>query len=1147
MPLHLHRAERTDRLADQLGELLALPPGDPFAQEVVVVPAKGVERWLTQRLSHRLGTGARGGDGVCAGVRFLNPHSLVAMLLGKDHDDPWQPDRMVWPLLETIDASLDEPWCATLAAHLGHRLDGLDGELRRSRRFSVARRLAGLFDSYAVQRPHLLADWREGRDTDGAGGTLDADLSWQAELWRHLLAHVGVEPPDVRHTSTLTRIATGDAELDLPDRLSLFGHTRLARTEVELLAALGDLRDVHLWLPQPSPVLWEALTGPQSGLAGAGPVPRAEDTSARLAHHPLLISLGRDARELPRTLAVAGRWSEEPAPAPAATPGTLLGWLQHDLRSDAEPDAATVRGRVVAADDATVQVHACHGAARQVDVLREVLVGLLAGDPTLEPRDILVMCPDIETYAPLVQAGFGLGEAADGAAHPAHRLRVLLADRAPSATNPVLAVAADLVRLAGGRVSATDLLGLLAHPPVQRRFALSTDDLDRVRGWIDRSGIRWGLDAGHRQAYAVRHVAQNTWRFGVDRVLAGAALPGDDRHRVGTALPLDDVDDLDLAGRFAELVDRVHRSVTELSEAEAVADWMQALADAVAGLTEVAPADAWQVAQFDRELARTLDAAGPGQLHLRLADVRVLLEQRLAGRPTRANFRTGTLTVCTMVPMRSVPHRVVCLLGLDDGTFPRSTATDGDDVLARRPLTGERDLRSEDRQLLLDAILAATERLVITYTGADPHTGAHQPPAVPLGEIIDALHATATFPDDDRTSHDAGPGPGEESDDATRPGPLVRRHPLQPFDARNFGAPAQPGEPPTEPFSFDRPALAGAQAARAPRVAARTLMEDPLPAHPPADLTLTDLQEFFASPARHFLRRRLDVALPLPTGRARDAIPITLDALERWGVGDRLLRGIRSGLSPDQAIQTEQLRGMLPPGELFGPAMREICTGVQGLLTATADLIREPERSLDVDIDLGGGRRLTGTVTGIHDAGVVSVTYSRLQGKQRLASWITLLSLTLGRPGTWTGYAVGRGRRDRVQVAQTGGLDDSALTHLIDLVEVYDRGQREPLPLPPATAAAYAVAWGNAAGPTDPALRWAAREVWETGDNPDLTGPGEQDQPEHVRVYGARAPVEVLLGRPRRAERWNDATTRLGQYALRVWQPLLRHERLVQR
>ncbi|WP_183093475.1 exodeoxyribonuclease V subunit gamma, partial [Nocardioides stalactiti] len=181
MALHLHRATRTDQLADQLGVLLATPLPDPFATEVVVVPAKGVERWLSQRLSHRLGTGARGGDGVCAGLEFLSPTSLFARVSDRPGDDPWAAAALTWPLLRTIDEVVGEPWAATLARHLGHDVAGDDGELRRGRRFATARRLAALFASYADQRPTLVADWAAGRDLDGAGEPVPADLAWQPQ------------------------------------------------------------------------------------------------------------------------------------------------------------------------------------------------------------------------------------------------------------------------------------------------------------------------------------------------------------------------------------------------------------------------------------------------------------------------------------------------------------------------------------------------------------------------------------------------------------------------------------------------------------------------------------------------------------------------------------------------------------------------------------------------------------------------------------------------------------------------------------------------------------------------------------------------------------------------------------------------------
>ena len=347
----------------------------------------------------------------------------------------------------------------------------------------------------------------------------------------------------------------------------------------------------------------------------------------------------------------------------------------------------------------------------------------LEDDPTLEPRDIVVMCPDIETYAPLIVAGFGLGETA-GDSHPAHRLRVRLADRSLTQTNPLLGVAAELLAIAGTRATASQVLNLAQAAPVRARFGFTDDDLDAITDWVRESNIRWGFDAQHREPYGLERFVHNTWRFGLDRILTGVAMSDDSQAWLGTALPLDDVgsNKVELAGRLAEFVDRLQRIVENLSGAKPLTEWLDALTEGVGLLTR--SDDAWQEAQLQREFADVLKQAGSrASTMLRLPDVRSLLTGHLAGRPTRANFRTGTLTVCTMVPMRSVPHRVVCLVGLDDGLFPRLNVPDGDDVLAREPMTGERDIRSEDRQLLLDAIGAATETLVITYTGADEHTG----------------------------------------------------------------------------------------------------------------------------------------------------------------------------------------------------------------------------------------------------------------------------------------------------------------------------------------------------------------------------------------------------------------------------------------
>lgn len=1101
MGLHLHRAERTDALVDGLGVLLAAPQADPFAQELVLVPARGVERWLSQRLSHTLGAGS-GGDGVCAGVQFRSPASLIAEVTGTADDDPWSPDAMSWPLLQVIDASLDESWGQTLATHLGHFHTGDDAQLRRGRRYAVARRLAALFASYARQRPDMLADWLDGGSGDGAGGQLDSDLAWQPPLWRALAAAVPADPPHLRHRQAVARLRDASAP-NLPDRLSLFGHTRLAVTDIELLGALATHHELHLWLPHPSDALWRALGG-VGGSGGA--VARTDDESRRSAAQPLLQTLGRDLRELQRALA-----GLECAPdgdeylGPAAESATLLGRLQADIAAN----AVRPEGRSVTPADRSVQVHACHGPARQVDVLREVLLGLLEDDPTLQPRDIVVMCPDIETYAPLIVAGFGLGELV-GEHHPAHQLRVQLADRALTQTNPLLGVAQELLGIADSRATASAVLNLAQAAPVRARFAFTDDECEDITSWVREANVRWSFDAAHRQSYGLGHVQHNTWRFGLDRVLTGVAMSEDSRAWLGTALPLDDVGSnrVDLAGRLAEFVARLQTAADALTGARPLTEWISALIDGVTALTRVSLDDGWQAGQLHRELSDVLAQAGShAGTVLQLSDVRALLAGHLAGRPTRANFRTGGLTVCTMVPMRSVPHRVVCLVGLDDGVFPRADHIDGDDVLARRPLTGERDIRSEDRQLLLDAVCAATETLVITYAGADESTGEVRPPAVPLAELLDALDATAGAPVRDH---------------------VVVRHPLQPFDIRNV----QPGElgVPGKPFTFDPTARTAAEAAAGKRTEPTDTFAVLLPPPAAGDVELDEVTRFFKDPVKGFFRA-LDYTLPWDVESVEDSMPVEIDSLQQWKVGDRMLTDMLSGMHPDDAANAEWRRGTLPPGRL---GMRTACD-IRDLARALAEAalghrVGDPG-AYDVDVDLGGGRRLTGTVAGVYGTRTVAVTYSRLAAKHVVAAWVPLLALAAQYPDTqWSALCIGRGvgRNHLRQRLWVPPPDPIAV--LADLVAIYDAGRREPLPLPLSTSYAWADARRTAEDPVD-----AARAAWGGmfGDHTDAA---------HIKVWGPNAPLEKLLDTPRPGEEYIGEGTRLGALAVRFWGPLLSAE-----
>ncbi|WP_166844959.1 exodeoxyribonuclease V subunit gamma [Isoptericola sp. BMS4] len=1137
--LHIHRSERADALVEPLAEVLAAPPEDPFAPDVVAVPTRGIERWLAQRLAHHLGAGD--GAGVCANVDFGSPARLVgsatAAVTGVEpDDDPWRRARLVWPVLETIDAALGEPWAAPLARYVGAE----DDVVRRSRRLALAQRVAGLFSSYAQQRPGLLVAWLDGGegapDDDGAGRPVPADLAWQPVLWRRVRDAIGAPSPPEVLGDAVTRLVDDPAAVDLPSRLSVFGPTRLPADQLAVLRALAAHREVHLWLPHPSPALWDSVAGGPAGVARRADVPL-------LARHPLLASTARDSVELQLRLAADGeaatgagtdvgvRTTHHPAADP---PATLLGALQRAVHADEPAPEPTDVGPT----DRSVQVHACHGRARQVDVLREVLTGLFAADPTLEPRDVIVMCPDVEAFAPLVTATFGA--APDGVpVHPGQRLRVSLADRGAGVVNPVLGVLATLLRLADGRVTASEVLDLAAAEPVRRRFRLSDDDLDRWRDWAVEVGVRWGEDGTRRARFGIdARVRQGTWDAALDRVLLGVAMAEEDSRFVGPALPLDDVGstDVDVAGRFAELVARLTDLLAGLDGPRPLGDWLDVLDRAVTLLTDPAPDDAWQTVQARRVLgdvrAAGASAGGPAGSDLRLEDVRALLGDRLAGRPTRAGFRTGALTVCSLEPMRAVPHRVVCLLGMDDGVFPRSASPDGDDLLARDACLGERDRRSEDRHIFLDALTAAREHLVVLHSGADERTGAARPPAVPVAELLDAL---------DRVGRTADGSPVREQ--------VVVRHPLQVVGERNFVAGALGG---TGPFSFDVAAFDGARAGRGERAEPGPLVAEPLAPRDDArpgvagapTVDLDDLVALLEHPARWFVTTTLAARIARDEDEVDDRLPLTMEPLAKWGAGDRILTALLAGTDPDLAFQAEWRRGQAPPRRLGFTALRDVVDRVRPVQAMTQNVTTGvgAARAVDVAATLPSGVVVAGTVPAVHDGRVVRAEYSKLGPKHRLRAWLQVLALAAspGPPpaGSWHAATVGRapGRSPRAAWSRIDAPDATEAARLLDdLVGLRAAAARAPLPVPPEAAHAYAVSRGGGTGDPGQAMS-EARYTWNGG--------FERADPYHVLCWGDGAALDAFAGVPDDDDRraFPDEPTRLGALARRVWDPLLAHE-----
>jgi exodeoxyribonuclease V gamma subunit len=1220
--LHVHHASRADRLVAALADVLLDPPEDPFAPELVAVHSQGQERWVAQQLALQLGTSPDGTDGVCANLRFPFPGRLVTDTIARaaGHDpsgDPWRSDRLVWSLLEVLRDEDDPTVLGPLAVHL-HDPDGSSAD----RRFAAVARVADLFDRYAVHRPAMVRAWAAGVDEDGLGEPLPTRAAWQATLWRRLRVFLDRPSPAERLLETIealragTDLAGDPLDLQLPTRLSLFGLTSLPATFVAVLDALATARtldaaagrDVHLFLLHPSPGLWRTVAAlpaaagdTSAGGVATAPLPRRDqDPTARLPRHPLVATWGRDAREMQLVVqrASAARFDAVPAPSPT-DPLTLLARLQHDIHEDrALPVPSTDHDRRPLLDpaDASVRFHRGHGRTRQVEVLRDVLLHLLADVPGLEPRDIVVMCPDIETFAPLIEAVFG----AHAAAADGPDLRVQLADRSLRRTNALLRVIAEVLDLADDRVTASAVLDLCGRGPVRMRFGFDEHELARLEMWLLDSGVRWGLDAEHRDAVGVPTDA-NTWQRGLDRLLVGVAVADEGLRTVGEVVPVDDVEggDVELAGRLAELVSRLRSILRQLRVARPIAEWRGTLLAAADALCVTTGDDAWQRAQLGRLLDEVVDAAttdrGVSEVALSLHEVRTLLQDRLRGGASRASHRTGDLTVCTLVPMRSVPHRAIVLLGMDDEVFPRRTTTDGDDLLALTPLVGDRDPRTEDRQLLLDALLAARERLVVISSGRDARTNDHVPPAVPIGELLDVIDRTV------RT------GLVEDGAEVRATAQLITIHPLQPFDPRRF----RPGALgiPEQPFGFDRLDLAAARIRSEEPGAPLPFLDTPLTPVDEDVLDLRDLVGFFRHPCRAVLRQRLQVGFGRDEQSLSDAMPVELEkGLDEWQVGDGLLRQLRAGADLDRAVAIERARGAIPPGELATDRLAEIRETLAFMTDEARSFgleLGSPTIGIPIDLSLPGGRRLVGAVEGVVEGGFapagvlatpagerldavrLAVSYSRLKPDHRLVAWIDLLALIAHDPTRrWAAVTIGRARRrmtrnkrevpvSRSLLAPRGpselrGPDgpsvvacalgppdgdadarrDCALELLAELVRLRDLGLCEGLPLPCETAGVYAdERWDRASGTSNRDAVIEAARTWDTG---DWGGDRADRDPANVRILGELSFDELLRLAPHEGEDgegWftEDEPGRFGRLARRVWWPVRSSELVEER
>lgn len=1067
--LRVYRASRLEALVTPLEALLeAWPPDDLLAPQFVLAAHPGMQRWLTRELARR-----RGPADVVANLDVRLPSAWLddevrrhlgsaAMSLAA-----YRRDSLRWTALAALDA-VDDPG-------LRRYLEATDAH----RRFQLADRLAAILARLLVYRPDWLAAWAQGR-------AAPSDPPFLAPLWRSMQTRLPGEHRGALLQALARRRREAEPDAAIPTPLHVFGFSHLPALEFAVLCAEARHRLVCLYFPDPCVQYWAGLGDDRARLQRLwqlGPGDAAERELQSLGH-PLLAAWGRMGQHFGLALldAVADtaadvRHGEDEHEDTQAT--DLLAWLQQGIRHlqpDHPPPAAPDPRR-----DASLRVHGCHTRVRELEVLRDAILDALSADARLLPGDIAVMAPDIAVYAPLLPAIFG--DAADRhGALPWH-----CADLALRRAHPLFDAFLAVVQLPRTRIEAAQVLDLLAVAAIRRALEIDEDGVDALRRWLDDARVAWGLDAASRAERGLPAYAEHSFAWGMARLVAGHVYGEADAEVVAaqTGLwPVAGVEGVPVAALGG--LDRLLGIVADWRDAARTGlramQWCARLESLLDALFAPAPGDAdataalaalRAVVQGLREPFRAADA-DPELAHATLC---ALVDEALARVPERQPFLLGGITFCGMVPQRSIPFRMIAVLGLNDGEFPRANGDDGLDPMTRHARIGDRDTCSDDRYLFLETLMAARQRLHLSYHHEGAQDGKPRNPAAPLAELMAFL--------------DARLGPDR---------PWFVAHPLQPFDARCFDG----VDPRLASFSAEFAAMRAepryrdqerfvVDAAAAPVDAAR-------------DVPLASLLRFLRDPAADLLRDRLRLRLDALTEDRSDAreplspIPDPLERLPHQLLLDALAHG-RFAL-PDAPPQALRLSGRLPAGRLGQQAYRRIVDAVDPLLKLAAedaDLAAglPPRRPVAVDLDLGAGR-LHGTVSRVYvrdgqwllfDA-FPGKKLARLDFRQRLPLFVEWAALRLAYPGQalrlrlLTEPATREERRwdERLNAIDAEAMAVEIRARLARLVGFWQQSGRQPLRYLPKTA--WAAAGADAADRGE-----VMRKAWLA----DGRGVGERD------------------------------------------------------
>jgi exodeoxyribonuclease V gamma subunit len=942
MSLTVISSNRMESLVDSLAATVARPLASPLVPETIVVQSAGMERWLAMELARRFGVWANGD------YPFPNAFvwRLFRDLLGNIPDEsPFSPDLLTWRLMDLLPPLSGRSGFEPIAAYLANDRGGL-------KLFQLAEQIADTFDQYTLFRPEMLDAWEAGKGND-----------WQPLLWRELVAVCGSEHRgrllDRFRQNLASRGFTGAS---IPERVSVFGVSYLPPFHLEFLVQLSCHTDIQLFVLSPCREYWADIVSRRQLVKAA-----AAEQGEPFEGNPLLASLGRLGRDFSDLILShdqARLITREAYREPAG--GSLLQAVQRDILQLRDP-AVDEPGRF-AAGNAGVQILSCHSPMREVEVLHDHLLALLDSDPTLTPRDILVMTPDIEAYAPYVAAVF------DGVQEPARRVPYSVADRSIRCQGHLAEAVMAVFDLAGSRFGVTRVFDLLSLPAVHQRFGIARDDLETIRGWLAETRVRWGIDQADRERSGLPPFGENSWRAGLDRLLLGYAMPGEGDRLFQGILPYDlEGDGPRLLGQFLAFAETLFAAADRLRKPRSPGQWGEELGRIMAEFIvqdEETAREASALGKLQERLLQNRELAGfdaPVTLEL----FRYWLGQQLEKAEPGMGFITGGVTFCAMLPMRSIPFRVIALIGMNEGAFPRQNRPPGFDLIARERRRGDRSLRDEDRYLFLEAILSAREHLYLSYVGQSIRDGSEIPPSVLLSELLDYLDS------------------GYRVDDREPSTVLVRHQRLQPFSPAYFDGSAGL-------FSFSAENLAAIRAREQGGAVGGEFLTTPLvlPENDGWEVSLAGLLRFYDNPARYFLVDRLGIRLEQAADPLEEREPFAVEGLDAYAIRTRLLDLALADIPPREALPVIRAEGLLPPArhgdilfaalaaevEEFGKEMRAHMAGCPSL---------EP---LDFSLEIGR-YRLSGRLDRIWPGRLIRGRCARLKARDRVRGWIEHLVL----------------------------------------------------------------------------------------------------------------------------------------------------------